>query len=202
MDEKALVILREKYVIGRGVFMERFKGEVCYRTLNADEINMSLFNAFVRRQIVTKCWRREKDKWIVKDAPFIDDWSESDYEELIRCLRNTVTTGGFVYGAFINSELKGFASVEGKPLGSENQYMDLSSIHVSQDARRQGIGRELFTAAKKFAKERKAKKLYISSHSAVESQAFYRMMGCVEAQEYNREHVEKEPYDCQLECEV
>ncbi|MCI8896985.1 MAG: hypothetical protein HFI61_04170, partial [Lachnospiraceae bacterium] len=34
---------------------------------------------------------------------------------------------------------------------------------------------------------------------AVETQAFYRAMGCVEAQEYNKEHVEKEPYDCQLE---
>ena len=50
--------------------------------------------------------------------------------------------------------------------------------------------------------EKKAKKLYISAHSAVESQAFYKAMGCVEAEEYNAEHVEKEPYDCQLECDV
>lgn len=31
-------------------------------------------------------------------------------------------------------------------------------------------------------------------------QAFYRALGCVEAQVYNKEHVEKEPYDCQMEC--
>lgn len=93
-------------------------------------------------------------------------------------------------------------SVEGTPIGSARQYMDLSSIHVSEDARGQGIGRELFMAAKHFARERKAEKLYISAHSAVESQAFYRKMGCTEAKEYNREHVEKEPYDCQLECEA
>ena len=43
-------------------------------------------------------------------------------------------------------------------------------------------------------------KLYISAHSAVESQAFYKALGCVEAQVYNKEHVEKEPYDCQMEC--
>ncbi len=182
--------------------MEELKGEVCYRELNADEINPSMFNGFIRRQIVTKCMRKEKDKWIVKDAPFIDDWSDSDYKELIGCLKNTITAGGLVYGAFINGELKGFVSVEGKPIGSDNQYMDLSSIHVSQDVRRQGIGRELFLTAKRFARERRAKKLYISSHSAVESQAFYNSMGCIEAQEYNKEHVEKEPYDCQLECEV
>ena len=39
-----------------------------------------------------------------------------------------------------------------------------------------------------------------SAHSSVESQAFYRKMGCVEAMVYNRQHVEAEPYDCQLEC--
>lgn len=77
--------------------------------------------------------------------------------------------------------------------------MDLSSIHVSEDMRGQGIGRELFSAAKRFAAGKNAKKLYISAHSAVESQAFYKAMGCVEAAEYNAEHVAKEPYDCQLE---
>lgn len=34
----------------------------------------------------------------------------------------------------------------------------------------------------------------------VESQAFYKRMGCVEAAEYDRAHIEKEPCDCQLEC--
>ena len=80
--------------------------------------------------------------------------------------------------------------------------MDLSSIHVSEDMRGRGIGRELFRIAKNWAKQHGAKKLYISAHSAVESQAFYRAMGCVEAQEYNPEHVAKEPCDCQLECTV
>lgn len=32
-------------------------------------------------------------------------------------------------------------------------------------------------------------KLYISAHSAVESQLFYKAMGCTEAQVYNQEHV-------------
>lgn len=32
--------------------------------------------------------------------------------------------------------------------------------------------------------EKKAEKLYISAHSAVESQAFYKAIGCREAEEY------------------
>ena len=173
-----------------------------YRKLTIGEINTDLFHAFKRKQIVTKCWRKEADKWVIREDLFIDDWGADEYKELVRCLKNTVATDGLVCGAFINDELKGFVSVEGSPIGSNNQYMDLSSIHVSQDIRRQGIGRELFLIAKNFARERNAKKLYISAHSAVESQSFYRSMGCTEAKEYNREHVEKEPYDCQLECEV
>ncbi len=173
---------------------------ICYRKIKPEELDLNLFNAFIRRQIVDKCWRKVDGKWVIKEDPFIDDWSEEDYRLLVRCLQNTLLTGGFVYGAFINQELKGFVSVEGTPIGSKSQYMDLSSIHVSQDVRGQGIGRELFFAAKDFAKEKGAEKLYISAHSAVESQAFYKAMGCVEAEEYNAEHTEKEPYDCQLEC--
>lgn len=107
-----------------------------------------------------------------------------------------------MYGAFFNGRLKGFVSVESEFFGSKKQYLDLTSIHVSQELRRAGIGRALFGAARDWARERGAKKLYISAHSAVESQNFYKSMGCVEAEEYKREHVEAEPYDCQLECAV
>lgn len=175
---------------------------VQYRELTSDEIQFDLFRSFHRRQVVTDCWRKENGKWVVKSDPFIDDWGDNEYRELTRCLKNTVTTGGLVCGAFVNGELKGFVSVEGSLTGSDSQYMDLSSIHVSQEMRGQGIGKELFSIAKRFAGERNAKKLYISAHSAVESQAFYRAMGCTEAEEYQLEHVEKEPYDCQLECDL
>lgn len=173
-----------------------------YRSLQEEEINRGLFDTFIRRQIVTKCFRKENGEWLIKDAPFVDDWGEEEYRELVRCLKNTAATGGLVYGAFIEGRLKGFVSVEAVPIGSRGQYLDLSSIHVSQDMRGQGIGRELFGAARAFARERGAQKLYISAHSAVESQAFYRAMGCVEAKEYYLPHVEKEPFDCQLEAEA
>ncbi len=176
--------------------------EIMYRRITAADMNIGLFHGFQRRQVVTDCWRKERGEWKIKRAPFVDDWDGKDYEELVRCLKNTIATDGLVYGAFIGGELKGFVSVEGALQGSRLQYMDLSSLHVSRDVRRQGIGKALFLIAKQFAKEKKAEKLYISAHSAVESQAFYRAMGCVEAEEYNKEHVEKEPYDCQLECDL
>lgn len=173
--------------------------KVVYREITYSEVQTELFSEFTRTQIVTDCWRRVEGQWVIKSDPFIDDWDGEDFAFLVECLRNTVKTGGLLYGAFINDKLKGFVSVEAALFGSEGQYADLTSIHVSRDVRGLGIGKNLFEAAKEYAGKRGAKKLYISSHSAVETQAFYKAMGCTEALEYDRRHVEREPFDCQLE---
>jgi len=170
-----------------------------YRSVEYDEINRELFNGFVRRQEVTKCWRKEDDNWVIKDIAFVDDWNDDDFAFLVTCLKKNLDSGGVLFGAFADGVLKGFASVSGKPIGANEEYLDLSSIHASEDMRGKGIGRKLFELAADWAREHGARKLYISSHSAVESQAFYKAMGCVEAMEYNQEHVKEEPYDRQLE---
>lgn len=175
---------------------------VTYRELSEKEINRELFEKFIRHQKVVDCLRKEEGKWVIREDPFTDDWSESDYQILVKCLRNTIHTGGFVYAAFYDECLKGFVSVEPDLFGGEQKYLDLSSIHVSEDMRGKGIGKSLFLAAKEWAKNNGGNKLYISAHSAVESQAFYKAMGCVEAEVYHKGHVEEEPYDCQLECKL
>ncbi len=45
-----------------------------YKQLYKDEICIDLFKDFIRRQTVTKCWRRENGTWVIKDDPFIDDY--------------------------------------------------------------------------------------------------------------------------------
>lgn len=173
-----------------------------YRELAEQEIARDLFRDFVRHQKVTKCWRKEEGVWRIREAPFVDDWSEEDYDFLVSCLKHTAATGGFVYACFREGVLKGFASVEAGIFGGKRKYMDLSCLHVSEELRGQGIGRQLFQAAKDWAGRQGAEHLYISAHSAVESQAFYKAMGCVEAQVCCKAHVEKEPFDCQLECKL
>ena len=165
-----------------------------------EKVSRDLFRDFKRRQDVNICWRKEAGEWVLRSDPFVDDWSEEDYQFLVRCLQNTINTGGLVCGAFTEEgKLKGFVSVEKEPMGSRNHYWDLTSIHVSQDMRRNGIGRVLFQIAADWAREQGAEKLYISSHSAAETQAFYRGLGCVDAVEVQEKHVLAEPYDCQLE---
>lgn len=176
--------------------------EIVYRPLAAEEIDRELFAHFIRKQVVTDCRRKADGAWIIVNAPFIDDWNESDYEFLVRCLKKTAETGGAVIGAFENGNLKGFASVESAPVPEMEKYRDLTSLHVSADRRGSGIGRALFDAAKAAAKKFGGEKLYISAHSAVETQAFYAAMGCRDAETVNAEHVKKEPFDCQLECDL
>lgn len=173
-----------------------------YKNLSEHEIHRELFCHFIRCQQVTKCWRKEKGEWVIREAPCVDDWTEEDYQTLVRCLKDTAVNGGFVHAAFCDGLLKGFVAVLPGFLGGEQKYLDLASIHVSRDMRGQGIGKVLFQKAKDWAGKKGAKKLYISAHSCVESQAFYKKMGCVEAQVYDRRHVEEEPYDCQLECSL
>lgn len=173
-----------------------------YRALIEQDLTRELFRDFRRHQEVNLCYRKVETGWVIQADPFVDDWSEEDYQFLIVCLKNTISTHGFVYGAFVEGKLKGFVSVEAEIFDEQQRYCDLSSLHVSEDMRHQGIGKKLFQAAKNYAQAQGARKLYISAHSAVESQAFYQAMGCVEATVYVNKHVEAEPFDCQLECLV
>lgn len=176
--------------------------EVSYQILSSSQIELPLFAHFNRHQEVTRCWRKENGKWMLKDAAFVEEWSSAQYEFLVKCLKNTIDTGGFVFGVFRKKMMIGFASVESRHFGSKNQYVQLSCIHVSCESRGQGVGQRLFQCACIGARKLGAGKLYISAHSAEETQAFYHAMGCVEAKEYDRELAEAEPCDCQLEYKL
>lgn len=170
-----------------------------YRHLIEAEITIDLFAHFQRHQEVKRCWRKIEGRWVLIDHPFVEDWSREDYAFLVECLQNTLRTGGGVMGAFQAGLLKGFASVETKPLGSRGQYLQLSALHVSSDCRGAGVGRVLFGMAAEKARALGAEKLYISGHSAEETQAFYHAMGCQEAEEYDGALYAAEPCDCHLE---
>lgn len=122
--------------------------QVEYRALQEGEITSDLFAHFIRHQVVNDCWRKVNEQWVIKADPFVDDWSVEDYQFLVACLKNTIRTKGLVYGAFYEGKLKGFVSVEGEIFNDEHRYCDLSSIHVSEDMRNKGIGKQLFLIAK------------------------------------------------------
>ena len=163
---------------------------VTYQVLTEKEIQEDLFRDFQRRQEVTRRLEKTAEGWTVREDRFVEDWGPEEYQILVRCLRHTAASGGLVLGAFSERKLKGFVSVEGAPAGSRGQYLELSSLHVSRELRGQGIGAALFEAARRFAWERGIRRLYISAHPTAETQAFYRAMGCREAEEYQHSQTE------------
>ena len=183
---------------------ENMKGQnnMEFKKLTEEMINTELFSGFRLHQEVTKCMRKIDGEWVVIDNPFTEDWGEKEFEDLVICLKNTVNTGGVVYGAFEGKKLAGFASAESSFFGSRYRYTELSSIHVSEELRGMGIGKKLFRLTAEWAREHGGEKLYISAHSSVESQSFYKAMGCTEAEEYSEYHVQMEPVDCQLEYKL
>lgn len=170
--------------------------------IKTTNLTQELFKDFNRYQEVTKCWRKEDGKWVLKDIAFTEQWGPEEYAYLVECLKRTIEGQGKVYGAYEDGRLIGFCSVEHERFGTEKQYVQLTSLHVSYGKRGSGIGKRLFETACSAAAGFHAGKLYISSHSAQETQAFYKAMGCKEAEEYKPEAVAEEPCDCQLECDT
>lgn len=185
-------------MIGEDLMEKKF----IYREIKKSELEIKLFSQFNRYQEITRCWRFENGKWLLKNTSFNEQWDIENYKTLLAYLKNTLETGGKVIGVFEDDVLRGFSSVESESLGSQNQYLQLSSLHVSCDYRGKGIGRKLFKIASEEASKMGAEKLYISANSAEETVAFYHKMGCKEAEEYSDNIVEEEPFDVQLEYKL
>lgn len=171
-----------------------------YKQLCAADIQPDMLKHFNRYQEVKKSWRNQNGEWVLIDNYHTGNWDEAkkikvateDFTQIIR-------SGGSLFCAFDNEKLIGFCGFDGNFMGSDKQYLWLVYLHVSYEYRKKGIGRKLFDMTANAAKKLGAKKLYISANSSQESQAFYRAMGCVNADEIIPELFEAEPYDVHME---
>ena len=173
-----------------------------YVNLQADDINLALFTHFERRQTVTLCWRQQGGAWVIREDPFIDDWSAADWNALIARSRKRFTVAASFSARL---PIKSFWALRpSKRLcsGKTGSIWICRSFTYPQTRAARASGVPCLNGRSDGPGEHGAKKLYISAHSAVESQAFYRAMGCVDAQEPDPEHIRLEPFDRQLECKL
>ncbi|TCL43014.1 acetyltransferase (GNAT) family protein [Harryflintia acetispora] len=178
-------------------------GEIVIRSLGVRDCVPGLLQSFERYQQVTRVWRTVGGEQRIVDCPFTEHWSGEEKDELvINTLLPALQAGGALYVAYDGETVAGFALLEGVPAGSRGQYRILAELYTSYPYRGRGIGRRLFLRCAGRTREMGGQYLYISAHSAVESMAFYRAMGCVAAGEVNQRLAEKEPCDCQLECRI
>lgn len=178
------------------------QGKWSIRLARTEDLPDDALQSFNRYQVTEEIRVRKENGYVTRKKHFTDDWDEEMKVEEVRSLRACLDQGGIVSGAFRDGILLGFANVESGLFGRDRTCLRLSSLHVSREARHQGIGKELFHLCCEEARRMGGKRLYISAHSSVETQRFYEACGCVMAKEIDPVQVEKEPCDIQLEFDL
>lgn len=173
--------------------------ETLVRALTQEDLPPDALKDFQRYQVTRQVRYKGGGKYGIKDDYFVDQWTAAQKVRAVQDLRKCLELGGFVAGAIHDGTLVGFANVENEALGSSKQYLELCYIHVSREYRGQGLGKRLFHLCCEAARQRGARKLYIGTHPAVETQEFYSALGCVPAEEVIKKILAREPLDIQLE---
>lgn len=129
-------------------------------------------------------------------------WPPGEAEKYTPILLDCFDRGGWFYGVFDDAKLIGTAILESKFIGKNKDQLQLKFLHVSSAYRHRGLGQQLFELAKATARERRAKRMYISATPSERTINFYLRLGCVVAAEPDPELNELEPEDIHLECDV
>ena len=170
-----------------------------YKKLDNHNFTGHSLDDFVRHQTVTECWRKTDNDWKLVPNVYEENWSQVQCRETAEDVVHHINLDQTGFGAFDGERIIGFATVSHRIFGAAARYVQLVCFQISEEYRRQGVGRKLFSMACEEARRLGADKLYISGHSSKESQAAYRALGCTPAEEVNEELAAAEPFDVQLE---
>jgi len=110
--------------------------------------------------------------------------------------------GGWFYGEFDRAKLVGVVVLDSKRIGKQMDQLQLESLHVSSAYRNHGMGAKLFQLARTTARERGARRLYISATPSRNTINFYLRLGCRVTNTPDQMLFEREPEDIHLECDV
>ena len=170
-----------------------------YRRLDKYNFTGNSLDDFVRHQTVTECLRKTGSDWELVPNAYEENWSQAQRREIAEDAAHHINLDQTGFGAFDGGRIIGFATVSHRLFGTAARYAQLVCFQVSEEYRRQGVGRKLFSMACEEARRLGADKLYISAHSSKESQAAYRALGCSLAEEINEKLAAEEPFDVQME---
>ncbi len=170
--------------------------KITYKRISFNRITDHFLNGYIRFQETYQVFYLEDGILKQKEDYFVEDWDQKKLISISRYLKEIVKKGGTLFAAYDQLQIVGFAIIDNNRFGD---YINLPYIHSSRGYRGYGIGRYLFNLVSAVAIKKGAKKLYISTHPAYESQKFYQKIGCELAEEINKELYELEPYDVQLE---
>lgn len=174
--------------------------KITYRQLAVNECErIREINA---SQFIKRAWREVDGVMQLVEINYQDPDFPNGYENHLIALKETFESGGMVFGAFDDTKLIGFCSVNHHFFGVRYKYVLLDQLFISNEYRGNGIGKKLFFLSADIAKSWGADKIYICAGSAEETVAFYFAIGCEEAKEINQELYEDDARDYQLEYDI
>jgi predicted N-acetyltransferase YhbS len=156
-----------------------------------------------RREVIDNVYRLEKGS-LVRTPEHHDvlGWPPGEAEKYTPILLDCFDRGGWFHGVFEGAELVGAVVLESKRIGEKKDQLQLAFLHVSRSHRSRGVGSHLFELAKAKARERGARRLYISATPSEHTIDFYLRLGCSLAAIPDEELLALEPEDIHLECDL
>ncbi len=127
-------------------------------------------------------------------------WPPNEAELYTPLLLDCYDHGGWFCGAFDGDDLVGVVVLEGRFIGHERDMLQLKFLHVSRRMRGRGLGVRLFELARAEARERGARRLYVSATPSRHTIDFYRNRGCRITPDPDPVLYALEPEDIHLEC--
>lgn len=132
----------------------------------------------------------------------VPGWPPGEAEKYTPILLECFDRGGWFHGAFEDAKLVGAVVLDSKRIGQHKDQLQLEFLHVSSSYRKKGLGAHLFGLARATARERGARRMYVSATPSENTINFYMRLGCVLTAEPDPELFAREPEDIHFECEV
>lgn len=181
--------------------MSSLNENIEYRILSINECDR--ISEIDPSQWIEKAWRDVDGHLELVSINYMEnDWPDG-YETYRDKLKSTIISGGVAFGAFNeNGSLVGFATINHDFFGEISRYLLLDSMFVSRPYRGTGLGKKLFKHCANKAYEWGADKLYMCAGSSEDTIAFYKSIGCVNAEEINQILFDQDHRDIQLEYDL
>jgi len=171
------------------------------KKLNKEDITR--ISEIDRSEKVTLLYKYNKGSLIPEKVDLdVPRWNEQECARRISELSEELANGGILLGAIDGNLLVGVAVLGHKLVGDHRDEIQLVFLHVSKDYRRKGIATQLFNRICKRAKDKGAKRLYISVTPSESAVGFYLNHGSRLATKVNKELYQLEPEDMHMVKEL
>jgi predicted N-acetyltransferase YhbS len=171
------------------------------RELTRDEI--AQIWGIDRREVTEDVYHLENGALVLKPEHYdMQGWPRSEAELYTPILHECFDRGGWFCSLFDENKIIGAAILDSKFIGKGQDQLQLKFLHISRDYRKQGLGKRLFEMASAKARERGARKMYISATPSQNTVDFYLRLGAVVTKEPDPELFALEPEDVHLKCGV